>query len=78
MVSLAGRFEGPRASHQDKTLQDALLKLATDPQAAATEYAKATHNCCFCNQDLADPRSEAAGYGPVCADKWGLPWGEKS
>ncbi len=36
--------------------------------------------CMFCARDLTDDRSNphrgGVGYGPVCADKYGLPWGE--
>jgi len=35
-------------------------------------------NCCFiCGRNLDTAESIDAGYGPVCADKWGLPWGDK-
>src|SRR5215471_8812011 len=35
-------------------------------------------NCCFiCGRNLDTAESIDAGYGPVCADKWGLPWGQK-
>jgi hypothetical protein len=32
--------------------------------------------CMFCGRDLTDERSTTAGYGPDCAKKRGLPWGE--
>jgi hypothetical protein len=44
--------------------------------AMAKQYGDATHNCCFCGLDLTDERSTSAGYGPICAGKYGLPWGE--
>ncbi len=44
--------------------------------AAAKAHGLATHSCCFCGIDLTHPSSEAAGYGPICAGKYGLPWGE--
>lgn len=31
--------------------------------------------CCYCARDLTDERSIEVGYGPVCAAKYGLPWG---
>lgn len=31
--------------------------------------------CVFCSRRLDDERSLAAGYGPVCASKFDLPWG---
>lgn len=32
--------------------------------------------CAFCARTLTDERSIHVGYGPVCADNQGLPWGE--
>lgn len=43
---------------------------------AARAYARETGQCCFCGKQLTDPRSLAVSYGPICAGKWGLPWGE--
>jgi len=34
--------------------------------------------CCFCAKDLTDDRSIEVGYGPVCAKKHHLPWGDKA
>jgi hypothetical protein len=49
-----------------------LLELGKDPAAAASQYGKMTGYCCFCHRPLSDEKSVAVGYGPVCADKWGL------
>jgi hypothetical protein len=51
-----------------------LRRLASEPEKVAAEYGKLTGNCCFCNRELSDERSTAVGYGPVCADHFGLPW----
>lgn len=32
--------------------------------------------CCFCNRDLMNASSIFHGYGPICAEKFGLPWGD--
>ena len=32
--------------------------------------------CCFCHKELTTKESLAVGYGPLCAEKLGLPWGE--
>lgn len=55
-----------------------LLDLEANPAEAAARHGHATGNCCFCARDLTDPRSVTVGYGPICAGKWGLPWGETS
>jgi hypothetical protein len=31
--------------------------------------------CCYCGKELTAGASLEVGYGPVCASKWGLPWG---
>lgn len=38
-------------------------------------YGHETGSCSFCGLELTDPRSVTVGYGPVCAEKWGLSWG---
>src|SRR5215469_9949471 len=81
-----GTYEAARAANgrTDKITQ-ALRELASDPARAAYRYSKATArpvgdqligNCCFCGQTLTDNRSLAVGYGPICADHFGLPWGD--
>lgn len=70
-------------SHQD--VRDALIaqlrRLAAEPAKVAGEYARYSGQCCFCRKAIGegdDPRSREVGYGPVCAERYGLPWGEKS
>lgn len=50
--------------------------LAADPATVGASHGHRTGMCCFCWRALSDPRSTAAGYGPICADRWGLPWGD--
>jgi hypothetical protein len=56
----------------------ALEKFLDNPAAVAKAYGDAKHHCCFCGLDLTDERSTAAGYGPICAAKFHLPWGDKA
>lgn len=56
-----------------------LAKWNADPKSIFDEaraHGRKYYNCCFCRKDLTTGASKTAGYGPVCADKWGLPWGE--
>ena len=46
----------------------------TAEEAAA--FGHATGVCVFCARSLSDDRSVSVGYGPTCAAKQGLPWGE--
>jgi len=52
-----------------------LSKFASDPEGEAAKYGKLTGRCCFCARRLTDTRSTDTGYGPICAEKWGLKWG---
>lgn len=54
----------------------ALVAFAADPVGAATRFGRKVGACCFCSRQLNDPRSVTVGYGPICADHFGLPWGE--
>lgn len=49
---------------------------AENPAEYAKMYGKGTGICMFCGKQLTDPQSVAVGYGPICADHYGLPHGE--
>jgi hypothetical protein len=55
-----------------------LQQLATDPAAVAKAHGQAYGQCCFCRRALEDYRSVSMGYGPICAEHYGLPWGERT
>jgi hypothetical protein len=42
----------------------------------AARFGKLWGSCVFCSRLLTDERSVSVGYGPVCAEHNGLPWGE--
>lgn len=46
-------------------------------RVAGVAYAFESGNCCFCNRTLTTEESKVAGYGPDCAKRHGLPWGQK-
>lgn len=55
-----------------------LARLSTETLLTAEQAAQWGHlysRCVFCGRDLTDERSIAAGYGEICADYHGLPWG---
>jgi len=52
-------------------VQDALREIMKDPLAAQVAYGKLTGSCGHCGKILEDPKSIAAGIGPVCAAKYG-------
>lgn len=43
----------------------------------AARFGKTTGRCVFCSRMLTDERSIEVGYGPICAEREGLPWGEE-
>jgi hypothetical protein len=49
---------------------------AAEPATVAKAYGRRTGTCCFCSRHLETRESVAVGYGPICAEKFGLPWGE--
>jgi len=53
-----------------------LVAFAADPVGHAVKFGRKVGACCFCSRQLNDPRSVTMGYGPICADHFGLPWGE--
>lgn len=73
-------FNRPYMSHVEPERKQHLLNQLTAMCAGLAEFAKnhghATNWCMFCNAMLTDERSVLAGYGPICARHYGLPWGE--
>lgn len=51
-------------------------RLSADPVGFFVQCSKDMDRCCYCNLPLEDARSKEAGYGEVCANRWGLPWGK--
>lgn len=48
----------------------------TEPKAKLVTKGKEFKLCCYCGNELTAPASLHAGYGPICASNWGLPWGD--
>jgi hypothetical protein len=59
---------------QREVYLSALRAIDTDPLAAAVAYGKAVGSCAFCARELSNPTSVHMGYGPICAEKYNLPW----
>ena len=55
-----------------------LAELAAAPEKVAGQHGIATGECCFCARALSTAESRSVGYGPICANKYGLPWGDTS
>ena len=61
--------------HATDAVREALAAIAHDPISAAAHAGKQTGACSFCARPLSTAESLAVGYGPVCAEHFGLPWG---
>lgn len=75
-IDLDGRFHPSRSC--TPLVEQLLRDLAADPAKVAGQHGVATGSCCFCRRDLSDARSRSVGYGPDCAAKYALPWGDTS
>lgn len=69
-----GQWRPTRATPE--TVKRAVAAFNEDPAAAAKLSGQLTGECCFCSRVLETRESVSAGYGPVCAERFGLPWGE--
>lgn len=72
------KYDDPAAGRRQLTSeeQEFFDKLRANPVGFLAECSKDLNRCCYCNQPLEDERSKDVGYGPVCAERWGLPWGK--
>lgn len=61
----------PRSGCPDWVVQ-AINNFGADPVGQATLYGKITNTCCFCGRILSQKDSVERGYGPICANKYGL------
>jgi hypothetical protein len=76
-IYTSGRLEMP--NHMQPHGEDLQIELdlfQQDPAKYATLYGKKTGNCMFCHKTLTADQSVAVGYGPTCAENYGLPWGD--
>ena len=71
-----GKFTPSRQATDD--IIKLVIDFAADPAGVAAAHGHRTGACCFCGRELTTPESTAAGFGPVCAKNFGLPWGKKS
>jgi|Laugresu1bdmlbdd_1035124.scaffolds.fasta_scaffold10456_1 hypothetical protein len=56
----------------------AIAAVAADPVTAIVRHGHLTGCCSFCSRPLTDGGSISHGYGPICAEKYGLPWNSES
>lgn len=78
-ITRDGIFSPARSARQgvlaETAVQKALAAFAENPEAVSAAFGSKYGICCFCSRELTDERSVAVGYGPICADHFGLAWG---
>lgn len=76
---LAGEsaFDDEFSDSQDG-FQDATPEGSPDETSRKIALGKQTGICQFCRRPLMNEESKLRGYGPICAGRYGLPWGETS
>tara|TARA_R100000808_G_scaffold21710_1_gene46940 strand:- start:235 stop:1155 length:921 start_codon:yes stop_codon:yes gene_type:complete len=72
-ISPEGEFFGWRTP---KESVDALVRVSENISEATIKYARKTGKCGCCGRGLTVKESILAGVGPVCADKFGIEYGE--
>lgn len=77
---LYGKFQRGYAPREygnwSNDIRATLTSICEDPLKYGAIHGQQYKHCCFCNTELTSKASLFAGYGPICADNWGLPWGE--
>ena len=80
-LSREGNFAGRVGATQVELeifneVAETLVNFAVDPAGYSASRGREAGACCYCGRGLTDERSLRVGYGPTCADHFGLPWGE--
>ncbi len=76
-----GKLDGETGEVDAKLQQhdgvlETLQAFEDNPTGEALRQAGVIGACCFCGRTLTTDESNAVGYGPICAEGWGLPWGK--
>jgi hypothetical protein len=66
-------YFSPQATQKHKELIELVY---TNPAEAIAKMGRETGICGFCSRALTNPESIKLGYGPVCAERYGLPHSE--
>ena len=68
------RADAPILLYSAKELLPEIDTVLSSPISESALRGKEYGRCCFCNRELDNEGSIQHGYGPICAEKWGLPW----
>jgi hypothetical protein len=71
-ITKFGMFQPGKTQAKNTAVIEMLKAIAADPFHVAQIHGQKYNHCMFCGLELTDARSVAAGFGPICAEKWGL------
>ena len=71
-ITPEGKFFAGRGVEDD--VKQRIAEVGADVVGSAKAHGAQHGNCCFCSRDLTTDESVSNGYGPICADRYGLPW----
>lgn len=77
-INLQGYLHLSPMGHNVAGLAAFVENFAANPQNLGAVGGQANSYCCFCQTHIDTDESLSVGYGPVCAKKFGLPWGKKA
>lgn len=66
-----------KAERLNEDIKNVIQNLALDPLGCAKAMAARLGACMYCGSRLTDAESKGKGYGPICAENYELPWGQK-
>ena len=75
-ISPRGQVVLSKAATNDEQVMHYLTLVLDDPVAFAKLQGQQTGCCVFCAKELLNASSIYHGYGPICAENYGLPWGD--
>lgn len=71
-ITPEGKFFAGRGVEDD--VKQRIAEVGADVVGSAKAHGAQHNNCCFCSRDLTTNESVSNGYGPICAERYGLPW----
>lgn len=74
-IDSEGRLTLARRMPVCEELHTLVQEIGANPSVAGKVHGNKYDNCMFCGRDLKTTDSVYFGYGPICAEKWGLEWG---
>lgn len=75
-ITREGRFEIPHYVERNPELEGRVAEVGENPSHAGKVHGHKLRWCMFCARELKTVDSLHYGYGPICAEKWELEWGE--